>query len=187
MVAPDCELLNVSDFRVGLECELSKGTIVIKTGHGSKVLSGDAGSIVLADQSVGVGWVSDNNSLSSALSVVVDRLASINEDLTVVLKEVGTFHARSTWLGTNEEVEVNIFEGNLEVTGDDNVVKKGEGTVVKLGLDTLKSVLGVGKIEQVENDSLVGSEERTTTNNTRLVIMFFFIQSTYLAILNRIE
>jgi hypothetical protein len=44
---------------------------------------------------------------------------------------------------------------------------------VELGLDTLEGVLGVGKIEQVENDSLVGSKEGTTTNYQRLVIMFF--------------
>ena len=173
MVAPDSKLLNVGDFGVGLEGELSKGTVVVKTGHGSEVLSGDAGSIVLADQSVGVSWISNNNGLGSALSEVVDGFASVNEDLSIVLKEVTTFHTWSTWLGADEEVEVNIFEGNLEVTGDDDVVEKREGTVVELGLDTLEGVLGVGEIEQVEDDSLVGSEEGTTTNYPQLVIMFF--------------
>ena len=105
--------------------------------------------------------------------MVVDSLAGVDEDLAVILEEVTTFHTGSTWLSANEEVVVNFFKGDLEITGDDNVVEKWEGTVVELGLDTLEGVLGVGEIEQVENDSLVGSKEGTTTNYQRLVIMFF--------------
>jgi len=135
---------------------------VVKSGHGSEVLSWNAGSVVLADQSIGVSWVSDDDGLCSALSIIVDSLASVDEDLAVIFEEVTTFHTRSTGLGTNEEVVINFFEGYLEVTGDDDVVEKREGTIVELRLDTLEGVLSVGEIEQVEDDSLVGSEEGTT-------------------------
>jgi hypothetical protein len=173
VVAPDSKLLDIGDFGVGLKSKLGKGAVVIKTGHSSEILSWNAWSVVLANQSVGVGWVSDDDGLGSALSMVVDSLAGVDEDLAVILEEVTTFHTGSTGLSANEEVVVNFFKGDLEITGDDNVVEKWEGTVVELGLDTLEGVFGVGKIEQVENDSLVGSKEGTTTNYQRLVIMFF--------------
>ena len=173
MVAPDSKLLDIGDFGVGLKSKLGKGAVVVKTGHSSEILSWNAWSVVLANQSVGVGWVSDDDGLGSALSMVVDSLASVDEDLAVILEEVTTFHTGSTGLSANEEVVVNFFKGDLEITGDDNVVEKWEGTVVELGLDTLEGVLGVGEIEQVENDSLVGSKEGTTTIYQRLVIMFF--------------
>ena len=159
MVAPDGELLDVGDFRAGLESELSEGAVVVKTSHSGEVLSWNAGGIVLADHGVGVGWVADDNSLCGALSVIVDCFTSVDEDLAVIFEEVGTFHSWAAGLSTNKEVVVNIFEGNLEVTSDDDVVEEREGTVVELCLDTLKSVFGVGEIEQVKNDSLVGSEE----------------------------
>jgi hypothetical protein len=100
----------------------------------------------LADHSVSVSGVSDDNGLASAFSVVVDGLSGINKDLTIVLKQVSTFHTRSTGLSTNQEVVVNILEGNLEVTGDDNLVEEGEGAVVEFSLDTLEGVLGEGQI-----------------------------------------
>ena len=114
---------------------------------------------MLADHSVCVGGVADDDGLDSALSVVVDSLAGFDEDLAVVFEKVSTFHTWAAGLGTDEEVEVDVLEGNFEVTGDDDVVEQWEGTVVEFCLYTLESVLSVGEIEQVENDSLVGSEE----------------------------
>jgi len=146
---------------------------MIKTSHGSEVLGWDARGVVLADHGVGVGWVSDDDGLAGALSVVVDCFTSVDEDLAVVLQEVSTFHTRSTGLGTNQEVVIDFFEGNFEVTGDDDVVEEGEGTVVELGLDTLEGVFSEGEIEEVENDSLVGTEEGTATGIFALVIMLF--------------
>lgn len=132
---------------------------MIEAGHSSEVLSRDAGGIVLADHSVGVGGVADDDGLDIALSVVVDSLAGFDENLAVVFKEVSTFHTWAAGLGTDEEVEVDVLEGNFKITGDDDVVEQWEGTVVEFCLYTLESVLSVGEIEQVQNDSLVGSEE----------------------------
>lgn len=117
---------------------------------------------MLADHGVGVSGIADDDGLASTLGTVIDSLAGIDKDLTVVLEEIGTFHTGSTGLGTDEEVVVNILEGNSEVRGDDDVVEEGEGAIVKLGHDTLKDLLLEGEIEQVEDDSLVFAEEFAT-------------------------
>lgn len=163
VVAPDGHLLDVGDLGVGLEGKLGQGTVVVKTGHGGEVLSGDAGGVVLADHGVGVGRVADDDGLGVPLAVVVDCLTGVDEDLAVVLEEVSALHARATGLGTNEEVVVDVPEGGGEVRGANNVVNKGEGTVVELSLDTLQHLLLEGQVEEVENDALVLSEELTTT------------------------
>ena len=146
MVSPDGKLLNVSNFGTGLKGELGKGTVVVETSHCSEVLGWDRRGVVLADHRVCVGWVSDDNGLDVTLGVVVDGFACVNENLSVIFEEVSTFHAGAAGLSTNQEVVVNILEGNLEVTGDDNLVEEGEGAVVEFSLDTLEGVLGEGQI-----------------------------------------
>jgi len=114
---------------------------VVETSHGSEVLSGEVWGVVLADESVGVGWVADNNCLAVTGGVVVDSLANIDEDLAVVLEEITTLHAWSTRLGADKEVIVDIFEGNVKVAGADDLIKKWEGAIVELSLDTLEDLL----------------------------------------------
>lgn len=93
MVAPDCELFDVSNLRISLKGELSEGAVVIKTGHSSEVLCRDTWGVVLADHSISVSWISNNNSLGGSLSVVVDGFSSVDKDLSVIFEKVSTFHA----------------------------------------------------------------------------------------------
>lgn len=118
---------------------------------------------MLADQGVGVGGVTDDESFAVASGVVVDRFTNIDKDFTVVLEKVGPFHAWATGLGSDEEVVVDILEGSCEIRGDNDIVKEGEGAVMELSLNTLKDLLLEWKIEKVEDDALVLAEEFTTT------------------------
>jgi hypothetical protein len=117
---------------------------------------------VLADHGVSVSWVTDDNGLAGAFSVVVDGFSGINKDLTVILKQVSTFHTRSTGLSTNQEVVINFFESSAEVTCDNDVIKEREGTIMKFSLNTLKDFLCEWEIEQVKDNSLILTEEFTT-------------------------
>ena len=162
MVAPDGHLLDISDLGVGLESELGKGTVVIETGHGGERGGREIGSIVLADESVGVGRVADNNGLGITSAVVIDGLANIDEDSAVVLEQITALHTRATGLGTNEEVVVDILEGGRKIAGDDDFVKERESTIVELSLNTAEDLLLEGQIEEVEDDALIGSEELAT-------------------------
>ena len=115
-----------------------------------------------ADQGVGVGWVADNDSLAVTGGIVVDGLAHIDEDSTVILEEVGTLHARATGLGTDEEVVVDIPEGGAQIARDHDFVEEWESAIVKLSLDTLEDLLLERQIEQVQDDTLVLAQELTT-------------------------
>lgn len=103
---------------------------MIETSHSGEVLSRDAGSVVLTDHGVSVGWVADHDSLASAFGVVVDCLTSVDEDLAIVLQEVSSFHTGTAWLSANKEVVVNFGECSFEIGGDNNLVEKREGTVM---------------------------------------------------------
>lgn len=162
MVSPDGHLLDGGDGVSGLEGELGEGSVVVESGHGSEVGSGNIGSVRLADEGVGVSGVSDNDGLDVSGGVVVDGLTDINKDLTVVLEEIGTFHTGASGLGSDEEVVVNILEGGGEIGGDDDLVEEREGAIVEFSLDTLEDLFLEGEIEEVEDDSLVLSEEFTT-------------------------
>ena len=116
----------------------------------------------MADKRVCVSWVSNNNCLCVAGTVVVDGFANINKDLSVVLEKVSTLHSWATWLGTNQEVVVDILEGGAKIAGDDNLIEKREGAIMEFSLDTLEDLLLEGEIKQVKDDSLVLSEEFTT-------------------------
>lgn len=88
MVSPNAELLDVSDLGVSLQSDLSEGSVVIESSHGSEVLLGEIFSVVLCDEAVSVSGVADNNGLDVSVSVIVDGLAGVNEDLSVVLEQV---------------------------------------------------------------------------------------------------
>ena len=147
---------------------------MIETGHGGEAGSGEIRSVVLADESVGVGGVADNNGLDVTGCVVVDGLANIDEDLAVVLEEISTLHSWATGLGSDEEVVVNILEGGGKVAGDNNLVEEGEGAIMKLSLDTLEDLLLEGEIEKVEDDTLVLAEELTTMKKKRANVSRLF-------------
>lgn len=163
MVAPDSHLLNVGDFGTSLESELSESTVVVKACHGSEVFSRDVGCVVLANHSVGVCWVSNDDGLCITSAVIVDRLTDIDEDLTVVLKEVSAFHAWATGLSANKEVVVDVFECSFKIAGDNDVVEQWKSAVVELSLDALEYLLLEGQVKEVKDDALVLSEELATT------------------------
>jgi len=124
---------------------------VVESGHGGEVLGGDVRSIVLANEGVGVGGVSNNDGLGITGAVVIDGLADIDEDLSVILEEIATLHAGSAGLGSNKEVVVDILEGGGKIGGDHDIVEKREGAIVELSLDSLENLLLEGQIQEVEN------------------------------------
>lgn len=117
---------------------------------------------MLADHSVCVGRVTDDDGFSVTFAVIVDGFSGFNEDLTIVFKEVSAFHSRATGFGTNQEVIINFLECSGEVAGDDDFIEEGESAVVEFSLNTLEDLFLEGEIEQVEDDALILAEELAT-------------------------
>ena len=65
------------------------------------------------------------------------------------------------------QVVVNISECSGQVRSDDNIIDEGEGAVMDLSLDSLEDLLLEGQIEEVEDHTLVLSEEFTATSRSQ--------------------
>jgi hypothetical protein len=146
VVTPDAKFLDVSYLRVGLQSQLSKGSVVIQSSHGSEILLGDALSVVLEDEAVSVSRVSDDDSLASSLGVIAHGFANTNKDLSIIFEEISTLHTWATGLGTNHECVINILESNGGVTGAYNLIKKRESAIVQLSSNTSQGFLGEWEI-----------------------------------------
>lgn len=70
VVSPDDNVLDISDGYSSLEGNLGKSTVMVQTGHGGEIASWDLSSSILgANESIGVGWVSNNNNLNKVESL----------------------------------------------------------------------------------------------------------------------
>lgn len=138
---------------------------MVETGHGGEVFGGNVGSVVLADHSVGVSRVTNNDSLSVTSAVIIDSFTNINEDLAIVLKKIRALHTRSARLRTHQEVIINIFKSDGKITSDHDVVEEGESAIMQLSHHTFEHLLLEGQIEEVENHALVLAEELTARDS----------------------
>jgi hypothetical protein len=159
VISPNAQFVDVSDAALGLESQLSEGSVVIKSCHGSEVLLWDSLGVVLEDQAVGVSWVTNNDGLAVSLCVISHSLTNSNENLTIIFEKVSPLHTWSSWLSSNHEGVVDILESGNWVSAADNLVQKWEGAVVELSHDTCQGLGGEWEINQVEDDSLVLAQE----------------------------
>ena len=165
VVTPDGEVVNIADVGVGLFGQLVEGSVVVQSGHGSEVFLGDVLGIMGSDQAVGVSGVTDNQDLDVSAGVVVDGSTGIDEDLTVVLQEVTSFHTGSSGLSTDEEGIVGVLETNRVLVTADNAVQEGESAIVEFHGNTVEGTSGGGDIEQLEDDGLVLAQHVTVGNS----------------------
>lgn len=120
MVTENSEVIDFSYTDVESLSQLVESSIMVKTGHGSEVLSRDILTMVLKDKAVGVARVTNYDDLDVTTGIVVDVLTGFDEDLSIILEEIASFHARSSGLGAYEESIVDIFEsGSLVISGYD--------------------------------------------------------------------
>jgi hypothetical protein len=152
VVTPDGELRNVIDVATSLGRERSEGAVVVKTSHGSEVISGDRRGVALGDHGVGVGGVSDNGNLDALLGALVQSLTLDREDLGVTHKEITALHTLGAGLGTDEKGSIDINEGLNGVIKGVDTAEERISTILKLHNDTLQSLLSGREIQQVELD-----------------------------------
>ena len=167
VVSPEGQVLHIGDLGASLEGDLRDGTVLVETSHGGEVGSGEIGRVVLSNEAVSVGRVSNNDSFGVAGTVVIDGFANVDKDLAVVLKQIGTLHSGATGLGTNKEVVVNVLESCGQVRCAHDVIEEGESAIVQFSLDSLEDLLLEGQVEEVENDTLVFAQEFTSTCNQK--------------------
>ena len=131
---------------------------MVKSGHGVEVFLWKVLSVVGSNQAVGVCRISDNQGFDVSGRVIVDCFTSVDENLAVVLQQVGSLHSRSSWLSSNKEVVVGVLESLGLIGSADDSMEKWESTIVEFHLNALELGLKSGDIDQVQNNWLIRTE-----------------------------
>ena len=76
-------------------------------------------------------------------------------------KQVAALHSLCSWLSTNEASEVNVFESLLSIVKGLNFSDEREGGILKFHNNTLKGVLSLRNIQQVELNGSVAKHLTT--------------------------
>ncbi len=114
------------------------------------------------DHAVRVGGVADDGDAGVGRGDRVDDLALGDEDLAVVLEQVGALHAGTAGLGADEQAPVGVLEADRGVVREDHALEQREGAVVEFhrhALEGLHGLLDRG-FDELEDDRLVGAEHR---------------------------
>jgi len=119
---------------------------------------------VRGDESVGVAWVSDDEDLDGLLGDFVEGLALGLEDGGVSLEEVLSFHAWSSWSGTDENGGIDVLEADEWVGGWHKGLNAGVGAVTKLHVETFEWSCSIWELNQVDDDLLVWTKHSTLSN-----------------------
>lgn len=163
MVTPDGESFDLADVSAGLVCQLGNTSVMVESCQSGEAGWVDVWCISGGDESVGVGWVSDNNNSDCvSVSVVIDGLSLNSEKSSVVLQQILSFHSLSSWLGSDEESKVSSFESLVGIVCGCDAVQEWESTVLEFHNNSLKSILGLWEFQELQDNGLVWSQKLST-------------------------
>lgn len=141
MVTPDDDVVDILDGSSSLVCKLAYSSALVKSGQSSEVLLGDSGSIVRANESVGVGGVSDDTNLHSLLGHSIDGGTLSLENFGVGCKEISSLHSGTSGSGANKHTDVSILKSDCGVHGGDNVLHTSVSTILEFHDEALENLL----------------------------------------------
>lgn len=97
VVAEDRDVLDVAHVGVELEFELRQRPVVVESAHRGDRGFGQTLELAGGDQAVSVARVADDYRFQVFVGDLVEGHSYVDEDLPVVLDQVGAFHAFSPW------------------------------------------------------------------------------------------
>ena len=162
MVAVDEDVLHGGEIDAGLFGELGLRAVLVEPHHRGETLGGQALGLAGGDHAVRVGGIADDGDAGVGGGDGVDDLPLPDEDLAVVLEEVGALHAGAARLGADEQAPVGVLEADVGVVGLDDALEQREGAVVEFHGDALERLHGLldRRLDQLEDDRLVRAEHR---------------------------
>lgn len=117
-----------------------------------------------ANQSVGVGGVSNNTDLDSLLGDGINCGTLSLENFGIGLEKVRTFHSWASWSSTDKNGDIGILEANHGVSGGDDISNAGVGTILKFHGETLENFLGLRKFNELKDYLLVRSKHSSLSD-----------------------
>lgn len=164
VVSPNVDILDILNWHFLAFCNNALSTALIKTRQSSEILLGDAWGKVRCNKCICIGRITNNTDLDSLLGDLVKSLTLSLENLSVGAEEITTLHAGTTRFGTHEHRDINVLEADKRVSGPNDLVNEGIGTVVELHDEALENFLSCGQLDQVKNHLLVGSKHAALGN-----------------------
>ena len=160
VVAEDDDVLDVGDTHPGLLRQLGPCAVLVEARHGREPLGPEALGLGRRDHDVGVAGVADDDDARLRGGDLVDGRALLDEDLAVVLQQVGALHAGPTGLAAHQDRPVDVGEGLPRVPREHQAAQQREGAVVELHGDALQRLLNLvdRDLQQLEDDRLVLAE-----------------------------
>ena len=165
MVAPHDHLLQRRHFTAGLGGELRQRAVVVQAQHAVVVVRVGAADLDgggAGDVGVGVAGVAHDQHADVFLGVLGDGLALNGEDGAVGGQQVGTLHAGAARTGADQQAHVGVLERDVGVVGGDHAGEQREGAVFQLHHHALDGLLGLGQVEQLQDDGLVLAQHFAT-------------------------
>jgi hypothetical protein len=79
-------------------------------------------------------------------------------------EEISALHTGTTGLTAHQERHIGVGEGDLSVAATRDALHELKGAVLKLHLDTLKSVEALGDFEELKDHGLIGAKDLTCSD-----------------------
>ena len=86
MISPDSEILDVSDYASKFLYKLVDSSVLVETGHGCERTFWHVRSIRISNHAIGICRITYNQNSCSPTSIIIKRLALINENLSIILQ-----------------------------------------------------------------------------------------------------
>merc|ERR1719230_1989554 len=109
VVTPDVDVVHILNSASSTFSDLTDSSVLVESSQSGEVSLRDGGSIVRSDESVGVGWVSNNADLASLLGHSVHSSSLSLEDLGISLKEISSFHTWTSGSSSNHNDNISIL------------------------------------------------------------------------------
>jgi hypothetical protein len=138
VIPPNDNILDLAHLSPTLLSNQSSGSVLIQSGQSCDVFLGNSLANVGKDVGISVGWISHYQNFAALLGKPVEVLGMFFENLSVFSQKVFSFHSFGSGLGTDQDGNVAVLEGNCLITSDNDRVEQRTGRVVQFTLDSLQ-------------------------------------------------
>ena len=120
VVTPNRHLGDCGDWLSKFLGDLADRTIVVQTGHRCEATGIQSLGILLSDQSIGVGGVTDHKNFDVALGTTGQRLALRLKNASIGAQKVCSLHTSLAGHSAHEKCYISVSKGHIGIIGTNN-------------------------------------------------------------------
>ena len=170
VVAPNDDVTHGFVEHARLERELTLCSVFVELGQRVEVARIQVGRVRQRDERVRVARVPDDDDLARRLRHLVQRLALIDENRPIHLKQISALHPRSTRLRPDQQRPIRAREDFPAVDADVDLAQQRKQAILQLHRHPLQRLSRPLAPEQSQHHRLIVSEHRPTRDLKQQVI-----------------